>query len=560
MSDKQHPNHVGESNLPTDPSRRRLLQGAAVAGVVGSLPIIAETASHKADHIVAGSLDSKLKAHIKNVVVIYLENRSFNNLFGNFPGVSQPLSDVPASVFTQKDRDGTVLRTLPKIWGGMVPRAQNLGGKNYVIAEDKISGLPNAPFALKDAEGLPLPESVITRDLWHLFYQNQMQINGGKNDHFVAWADSGALTMGHYGETHKNLDLWKIAQQYTLCDNFFMAAFGGSYLNHQFLISARTPEYFDAPNTPAKKKIAVTEDGPTGVKLAIDKDSPPSAMDGKPKFVSDGAITPDGYAVNTMAPPYQPSYIKPAPGGDSTLADPQDPSTLPPQSYDTIGDLLSRKGVSWAWYAGAWQAALEHRGGGEKPNFQYHHQPFNYFKQFAPGTAARKEHLRDGGLGDSPISNKFLADVIAGKLPAVTFYKPQGNLNMHAGYSDVESGDQHVANVLEHLKKSPQWKNMLVVITFDENGGWWDHVAPPKGDRWGPGSRIPAIIVSPYAKKGNVDHSFYDTTSILRFITRLHGLPLLAGIKARNAAFIERGALPPGDLTGALSFAEPYLG
>ncbi|GGC69439.1 acid phosphatase [Undibacterium terreum] len=557
MSDKSTSSQHSEqqqSDLPADPSRRRILQAAAAAGVAGSVPLIAEAAVPKAK-IVAGSLDTKLKAHIKNVVVIYLENRSFNNLFGNFPGVKQPLADVPAAAYTQKDRNGSVLPALPKMWGGLVPRSQNLGGKHYMIAEDKISGLPNAPFALKDAEGLPLPESVITRDLWHLFYQNQMQINGGKNDQFVAWADSGGLVMGYYGETHKNLDLWKIAQQYTLCDNFFMAAFGGSYMNHQFLISGRTPEHFDAANGPAKKKIAVTEDGPTGSRLALAADGPASALEGKPKFVNDGAITPDGYAVNTMAPPYQPSYIKPAPGGDSTLADPQDPSTLPPQTYNTIGDLLSKKGVSWAWYGGAWQVALEYKGGGEKPNFQYHHQPLNYFKQFAPGTAARNEHLRDGGLGDSPISNKFLADVVAGKLPAVTFYKPQGNLNMHAGYSDVESGDQHVANVLEHLKKSPQWKDMLVVITFDENGGWWDHVAPPKGDRWGPGSRIPAIIASPYAKKGNVDHSFYDTTSILRFITRLHGLPLLEGLKLRNDAFAANGALPPGDLTGALSFA-----
>ncbi|WP_462177011.1 alkaline phosphatase family protein, partial [Acinetobacter baumannii] len=75
------------------------------------------------------------------------------------------------------------------------------------------------------------------------------------------------------------------------------------------------------------------------------------------------------------------------------------------------------------------------RGAGERPNFQYHHQPFNYFKQFAPGTKERAEHLRDGGLGDSPISNKFIADIVAGKLPAVAFYKPQGNLNLHAGYS-----------------------------------------------------------------------------------------------------------------------------
>jgi acid phosphatase len=95
---------------------------------------------------------------------------------------------------------------------------------------------------------------------------------------------------------------------------------------------------------------------------------------------------------------------------------------------------------------------------------------------------------------------------------------------------------------------------MVVVITFDENGGWWDPVAPPQGDRWGPGTRIPALVVSPFAKKGAVDHSFYDTTSILRFITRLHSLPLLEGIVTRNAAFAARRAQPPGDLTGTLSF------
>ena len=544
--DKAPPSNPAD--LPSNPARRRIFQAAGAASVVGALPAVADA------KIVKGSLDAKLKAHIKNVVVIYLENRSFNNLFADFPGCAAPLSELPAALAAQKDRDGSTLPALPKIWGGMVPTPQNIGGKQYEIKEEQIKDLPNAPFKLSDVDGHPLPEAVITRDLWHLFYQNQMQINDGKNDAFVAWANAGGMVMGRYGETSKNLGLWKIARQFTLCDNFFMAAFGGSYLNHQFLVAGRTPEYFNAAATSAKKKIAALADGPTGTRLALAADGPLSAMDGKPKFVNDGAISPDGYAVNTMAPPFQPSYVRPAAGGDATLADPDDPSTLPPQTYATIGDLLSRKGVSWAWYAGAWQAALDARGGGDKPNFQYHHQPLNYFRQFAPGSRARAEHLRDGGQGDSPISNKFLADVVAGTLPAVAFYKPQGNLNLHAGYSDVESGDQHVANVIEHLKKSPQWKDMIVVITFDENGGWWDHVAPPKGDRWGPGSRIPAIVVSPYAKKGVVEHSFYDTTSILRLITRLHELPLLEGLALRNAAFAARGALPPGDLTATLSF------
>jgi acid phosphatase len=552
QDDHDHDRHPDDQ--PASPARRRIFQAAAAVGLSASIAPAGEAKPAMPVKRVAGSLDARLKAHVKNVVVIYLENRSFNNLFADFPGLAQPLSALPAGAAAQKDRDGSVLPELPKIWGGMVPARQNIGGKDYIVREDDIQHLPNAPFRLTDAAGQPLPEGIITRDLWHLFYQNQMQINGGRNDGFVAWADSGALTMGHYGETSKNLGLWQIAREFTLCDNFFMAAFGGSYLNHQFLISGRTPEFFDAASTPAASKIAVLEDGPTGHRLALAPDSPKSALEGKPKFVNNGAITPDGYAVNTMAPPYQPSWVKPAPGGEAHLADPDDPAVLPPQTYKTIGDLLSEHGVSWAWYGGAFQAALDGRGEGERPNFQFHHQPFNYFKQFAPGTKARAEHLRDGGLGDSPISNKFIADAVAGRLPAVTFYKPQGNLNLHAGYSDVESGDAHVANVIEHLKKSPQWKDMVVVIAFDENGGWWDHVAPPPGDRWGPGSRIPAIVVSPYAKKGAVDHNFYDTTSILRFITRLHGLPLLEGLAARNAAFAARGARPPGDLTGALSF------
>ncbi|MDB5960054.1 MAG: acpA [Massilia sp.] len=541
-----------DADAPSNPARRRLFGAAAAVGLASQLPGIADAAAQK--KIVKGSLDAKLKAHIKTVVVIYLENRSFNNLFANFPGTAWPLSAVTPAQSRQIDRDGTPMTALPKIWGGMVPGRQNLGGQDYLIKEEQIDGLPNAPFMLKDLEGKPLPEGLVTRDLVHRFYTNQMQINGGKNDGFAAWGDSGALVMGRYGETGEHLNLWQIAREYTLCDYFFMSAFGGSYMNHQFLISGRPNEYFNAADTAAKTKFTVLADGPTGVRLALAPDCPPSALGGKPKYVHDGALTPDGYAVNTMAPPYQPSYIRPAPGGDPLLSDPDDASTLPPQTYDTIGDLLSRKGVSWAWYAGAFQAALNKKGDGSKPNFQYHHQPFNYFKQFAPGTAARAEHLRDAGMGDSPISNKFIAAALAGTLPAVTFYKPQGNLNLHAGYSDIESGDAHIANVIQHLKSSPQWENMLVVITFDENGGWWDHVAPPKGDRWGPGTRVPAIIVSPFAKKGAVDHTFYDTTSIMRFITRLHDLPLLQGLEVRNKAFAARGAVPPGDLTGALQF------
>src|SRR5207253_2553720 len=147
-------------------------------------------------------------------------------------------------------------------------------------------------------------------------------------------------------------------------------------------------------------------------------------------------------------------------GGNPAFADPAVPTTLPPQSERTIGDLLSAKGISWAWYAGAWQATLDGKNATPVPNFQYHHQPFNYFAGMAPGTAARAEHLRDGGLAGS----ELLKAIDSGALPQVAFYKPQGNLNEHPGYTDAMSGDQHIAEIIAHLQKGPQWTHMLVVV------------------------------------------------------------------------------------------------
>jgi acid phosphatase len=474
---------------------------------------------------------------IDTVVVIYAENRSFDNLYGLFPGANG-LRNVTAANSIQRDRDGSVLKILPPVWGGLTAK-----GMTPPVTEAQTDSLPNKPFAIDDPKGFNTQLNTTTRDLWHLFYQNQMQIDGGKNDRFAAWADSGGLVMGHYDG--RKLPLWNVAKKYVLADNFFMSMFGGSFLNHFGLICACAPVY---PN--ADKSIVAIVDK-DGISLTVKPTSPKSAIDGAPDFVNmSGQVTPDFYAVNTLQPPYEPSGVKPASNGDLALADPSATNRLPPQSETTIGDLLNQKGVSWAWYAGAWQDAL----GGDRaspPTFQFHHQPLNYFANFAPGTTARSEHLKDGGMNGI----EFIKAIDAGGLPQVTFYKPQGNLNEHAGYADVMSGDQHVADIVSHLEKSPQWAHMLVVITYDENGGFWDHVAPPKGDRWGPGLRVPAFIVSPFAKAGFVDHTQYDTTSILRFITRRFDLPVLPGISQRDAALVTNGSPPMGDLTNALKFA-----
>ena len=77
----------------------------------------------------------------------------------------------------------------------------------------------------------------------------------------------------------------------------------------------------------------------------------------------------------------------------------------------------------------------------------------------------------------------------------------------------------------------------VIIVTYDENGGFWDHVAPPSGDRWGPGTRIPTILISPWVKQDFVDHTAYDTSSILKLITKRFSLTPLEGVRQKAGDF-----------------------
>jgi phospholipase C len=84
-----------------------------------------------------------------------------------------------------------------------------------------------------------------------------------------------------------------------------------------------------------------------------------------------------------------------------------------------------------------------------------------------------------------------------------------------------------VADTVAKIRSSPYWGHVAIFIIPDENGGLWDHVPPPQIDAWGPGTRVPMIIVSPFAKRAVVDHTQYETVSIIRFIELRWGLPAL---------------------------------
>jgi phospholipase C len=291
---------------------------------------------------------------INHVVVIYLENRSFDNLYGEFEGADGLANARNSS--RQIDASGNPYNVLPQAADTPFP-----------------PDLANQPFDI----GRFVPPNMPTRDLVHRFYQEQAQIDRGRMDRFVAVSDALGLTMGYYHTAE--LPLAAVAKEFTLCDRFFHSAFGGSFLNHQWLIAARTPEFKNAPSS-----MRAVIDNAGILKL-------------------DGAVTPSGFVVNTAYSVQKPYY-------PSTPA----AELMPPLTYATIGDRLDDKRISWAWYAGGWADA---DAGHPSADFQFHHQPFVYFARFAEGSAARREHLRD--------ETAFIAAARAGTLPAVSFRTKQ---------------------------------------------------------------------------------------------------------------------------------------
>jgi phospholipase C len=214
-----------------------------------------------------------------------------------------------------------------------------------------------------------------------------------------------------------------------------------------------------------------------------------------------------------------------------------DDERLPPVDLPTIGDRLSAAGVSWAEYTGGWDDVLS--GHAEEPIPFVPEPPMSshqYFKPYGPGMPGR-EHLRD--------AENFVPDLLNGTLPAVTILKTEPAYDEHPGYSIVQQAEEHNRLLVQALQLSRYWGDSVIFITYDDYGGWFDHVAPPVVDRWGPGARVPLLVISPWAKKGFVDHTLYDTTSILKFIETRWKLEPLG---TRDAA--------AKDLTNAFDFSQ----
>jgi acid phosphatase len=465
---------------------------------------------------------------IDHIVVIYQENWSFDSLFGLFPGVdglANALDGNGNPLFPQLSKTGIPIATLPQVKGPdgtPDPRfPANLPPKPY----------DSVPFLSQDAS--PGAPAGLTGDMIHRFYTEQEQIDGGRNDKFVSWSDNGGLVMSYIDATH--LPTGQLAQQFTLADNFFMAAFGGSFLNHQFLVAAAAPQW----NQP------LPQNAPNFISM-LDATGAP-IIDGN--VTANTLLAPNGnhFAVNTTQPaqaPFRPGTpvdqrLLPVNDNHRFLANGQpDPTYIP-----TIGDRLDQARVSWRWYSGGWRDALAGHpfigpfGGG----FQFHHQAFAYFANFAPFNADGSPNPRTNSLLNPNArlqdEDQFFADLAAGNLPAVSFIKPVGMNNEHPGYANVIRGQNHVASIVHAIQNSREWAKTLIIVTYDENGGFWDHAAPPGNHGvWGEGNRVPALIISPFARRGFIDHAEHNTLSILKTIEERFDLQPLNALDAKASS------------------------
>lgn len=512
-----------------------------------------------------------------HLVVIYQENHSFDNLYGEWGSVAGQAVDGVANAepahTQQVAQDGTPYACLPQNDVNLTSPPLPANCTGTAAGKPVASAFDNAPFEVDDhikpddttcpkpgqsaANGIAVGTGEpggCTRDLVHRFYQEQYQLDGGKQDRYTTGSDAIGLTQGRYST--QQLPIWQYlhgdgAPNYVLADHFFQGAFGGSFLNHQYLIAAQAPVYVGAAHDGSAADLHSVLDAhgfpatyPLYTPTGPVKDAELTQACGP---TANPARACGDYAVNTIQPTYRPF-------GKGAQLPPVDDR----KSAKNIGDELSDAGASWAWYAGGWDNASgdvggagwtngttagtctdpAHDAGAVYPycadaNFQYHHQPYNYFARYAPGTADRAAHLKD--------EENFLAAARAGSLPSVSFVKPVGAENEHPGYASETTGSDHLVDLLKTITSGPQAQDTLVVVTYDEFGGSWDHVSPPgqgdatpgPADAFGPGTRVPTLVLGAGLRESGVDHTSYDTTSIMATIEHAYGL---APLSSRDAA------------------------
>ncbi len=434
--------------------------------------------------------------------------------------------------------------------------------------------LPNGPFQITKYVPYGSANSA-TGDPAHRFFQMWQQTAGSNLDHSLfTWVattvgvggdngidgpspsntQQGGELMGFFNMAQGDAPVFKqLAKDYALSDNFHQSLLGGTGANFFAIATADVAVYNEAgvltappanqienPNPQDGTENFYIQDGYSGGSYVNCSDKKQPGVRSILKVLKeehrDSNCAKDAYyLVNNYDTPYNVDGTAKVLGADKFI--------YPPQTVPTIGEALSAKNVSWKWYSAG-------RDAGDILNDSMypivHSVVDAQFPAYIPepdrtvmvnaqtyvttqavvynsigdplnasstvvNTPALREHLK--GM------ETFLNDVSNETLPAVSFVVPKNLISGHPGYSAPVAYELFIKDLIEKVQSKPElWANTAIIITTDEGGGYFDTGAIQNLDFFGDGPRIPFLVVSPYAKKGHVDHVYHDHASILKFI------------------------------------------
>jgi phospholipase C len=390
----------------------------------------------------------------------------------------------------------------------------------------------------------------------------------GFND---ASTGEGSTAMGFYNVQQGDAPYLKyLADHYAMSDNYHQAVMGGTGANHIMLGTGDAMYFSDSNGNPAMPPHdQLVNAGPnTGIVDEIENPDPqpgtnnfytedgygsggygsltnPSPSYGGGSYSNCSDSTQPGvdpildylsslpYSVSSRCAPgafyllnnYDPGYYG---NGTSEYADIGNPNeggqtvfTIPPSTLRSIGDELIEHKISWKYYGGQWnEYVADPLNNYVTPNNQYCNicNWSQYLTSIMTNDAIRQEHLKD--------TTDLTDDLAQGKLPAVSFIKPDGWLDGHPASSKLNLFEGFVKKIVKEIKANPKlWESTAIFITFDEGGGYYDSGYVQALDFFGDGTRIPLLVVSPYTKAGHISHEYADHVSILKFIEANWNLP-----------------------------------
>jgi phospholipase C len=345
----------------------------------------------------------------------------------------------------------------------------------------------------------------------------------------------GSTSMAFFNVQKGDAPYFKqLATQYTINDNFHQSVEGGTGANHIMFGYADALTYTDGNGnnlTPPTNQIEVPDPQP-GTNNYYDQDGYSGGSYSSCADITQSGVPAVVNYLQSLNPPISPRCATGAyyllnnynPGfvGDGSLDSQYTQFSIPPVAQAHIGDVLSAANISYTYFGEGWNLYVSDPTGAD-PYDRYCNicNPFQYASDIMTNPAEREAHIKD--------TLELYEDLADGNLPSVSVVKPSGFTDGHPSSSKLDLFEGFVKDIITKLQANNSlWANTAVFITFDEGGGYYDSGYIQPVDFFGDGTRIPLIIVSPYATGGIVNHSYGDHVSLIKFIERNWGLPTIS--------------------------------